>query len=154
MAGFRASYALAFHLAYGLRLFRTSVQLLDGHAGGLEMQLPALQPGDAILVVGFAPYSREAEVVPQAAHQRGCKLVSHTDSTALPLSLLADEMLLFSVHSPSFFPSTTAGLALVEALLELVVALSGSVVVERIPAAENQFFASGAYLQKPPARSP
>lgn len=142
MAGFRASYALAFHLAYGLRLFRTSVQLLDGHAGGLEMQLRALQPGDAILVVGFAPYSREAA------------LMALTDSTASPLSLLADEMLLFSVHSPSFFPSTAAGLALVEALLELVVALSGSVLVERIPAAENQFFASGAYLQKPPARSP
>ncbi|WP_295957660.1 MurR/RpiR family transcriptional regulator [Rhodoferax sp.] len=154
VAGFRASYALAFHLAYGLRLFRPSVQLLDGHAGGLEMQLRALQPVDTVLVVGFAPYSREAEVVAQAARQRGCKLVAITDSTASPLSLLADETLLFSVHSPSFFPSTAAGMALVEALLELVVAQSGSAVVGRIAAAENQLFTSGAYLQKPAARAP
>ena len=153
-AGFRASFPLAFQLVYGYRLFRPSVHLLDGHAGGLEMQLRALEAADTVVVVGFAPYSREAELVAQTARTLGCKLVAITDSAASPLSLLADETLLFPVHSPSFFPSIAAGMALVEALLELVVAQSGSAVVERIAAAENQLFTSGAYLQKPASRAP
>jgi len=154
VAGFRASFSPAFQLVYLYRLFRSSVHLLDGHAGGLEMQLRAITPEDAVVVVGFVPYSREAEVVAQTARERGCKLLALTDSAASPLSLLADETLLFQVHSPSFFPSIAAAMALVEALVELVVTQSGSAVVERIEAAESQLFASGAYLQKPQPRKP
>ena len=153
VAGFRASFAVAFSLVYEWRLFRNSVHLLDGHGGQLEMQLRAVDKGDAVVVIGFAPYSREAQEVAQAARQAGCKLIALTDSVASPLSLVADETLLFAVQSPSFFPSIAAALALAEALLELLVSQAGAAVVERIERAENQLFESGAYLQRPPRRS-
>lgn len=154
VAGFRASFAIAFSLVYEYRLFRNSVHLVDGQGGSLEMQLRAVEKADVVVVISFAPYSREAELVAHAAREAGCKLIAFTDSVASPLSLVADETLLFAVSSPSFFPSIAAGQALAEALLELLVSQAGASVVERIDRAENQLFETGAYLQRPSARQP
>lgn len=152
VAGFRASYAMAFSLVYEYRLFRRSVHLIDGQGGSLEMQLRAFEKTDVVVAISFAPYSREAEEVAHAARKAGCKLIALTDSASSPLALVADESLLFAVNSPSFFPSIAAGQALVEALLELLVSQAGSSVVERIEQAENQLFETGAYLHQPVSR--
>ncbi|MDR0205280.1 MAG: MurR/RpiR family transcriptional regulator [Delftia acidovorans] len=152
VAGFRASYPVAFSFVYVYRLLRASVHLLDGQGGTLEMQCRAMERGDALLVVAFAPYSREALAVAQAARDAGCRIVALTDSPASPLALLADATLLFSLHSPSFFPSITSAVALSEALVELLASRAGTGVVQRIDQAEEQLFASGAYLEAPRSR--
>lgn len=152
VAGFRASYPVAFSFVYVYRLLRASVHLLDGQGGTLEMQCRAMERGDALLVVAFAPYSREALAVAQAARDEGCRIVALTDSPASPLALLADATLLFSLHSPSFFPSITSAVALSEALVELLASRAGKGVVQRIDQAEEQLFASGAYLEAPRSR--
>ena len=151
-AGFRACFPLAFSFVYLYRLFRANVHLIDGQGGSLEMQQRALTKGDAVIVISFAPYSREALQVAQAAKAAGCKLLALTDSMASPLSLIADETLLFSIRSPSFFPSVAAGMAVTEALLELLASRAGKPVIKRINDAEAQLFESGAYLQRPHAR--
>lgn len=151
-AGFRACFPVAFSFVYVYRLFRAAVHLIDGQGGSLEMQLRAMAKGDAVVVVSFAPYSREALQVAEAAKQAGCRLVAITDSAASPLSLLADETILFAIRSPSFFPSVTAGFAVTEALLELLASRAGRGVVKRIDQAEAQLFESGAYLQPPKTR--
>lgn len=71
---------------------------------------------------------------------------------ASPLSLLADETLLFAIRSPSFFPSAAAGMALAEALIELLASRAGKAMVRRIDQAEMQLSESGAYLQAPKRR--
>lgn len=152
VAGFRASYPVAFSFVYVYRLLRASVHLLDGQGGTLEMQCRAMERGDALLVVAFAPYSREALAVAQAARDAGCRIVALTDSPASPLALMADATLLFSLHSPSFFPSITSAVALSEALVELLASRAGKGVVQRIDQAEEQLFASGAYLEAPRSR--
>ncbi|WP_047217636.1 MULTISPECIES: MurR/RpiR family transcriptional regulator [Delftia] len=152
VAGFRASYPVAFSFVYVYRLLRASVHLLDGQGGTLEMQCRAMERGDALLVVAFAPYSREALAVAQAGRDAGCRIVALTDSPASPLALLADATLLFSLHSPSFFPSITSAVALSEALVELLASRAGKGVVQRIDQAEEQLFASGAYLEAPRSR--
>lgn len=152
VAGFRASYPVAFSFVYVYRLLRASVHLLDGQGGTLEMQCRAMERGDALLVVAFAPYSREALAVAQAAREAGCRIVALTDSPASPLALLADATLLFSLNSPSFFPSITSAVALSEALVELLASRAGKGVVQRIDQAEEQLFASGAYLEAPRSR--
>ena len=96
------------------------------------MQLRAMTKGDALVVASFAPDSREALRVAEAAKAAGCKLLALTDSAASPLSLLADETLLFAIQSPSFFPSVAAGTALAQALLELLASRAGKAVVKRI----------------------
>lgn len=150
-AGFRACFPVAYSFVYLYRLFRDSVSLLDGLAGGLEMQSRAIGPRDALLVVSFAPYSREALDCARAAKAAGAKLVALTDSEVSPLSLVADETILFATHSPSFFPSVTSALAVSEALIEALLGSEKADVVERVTRAEMQLFESGAYLQ-PPAR--
>jgi DNA-binding MurR/RpiR family transcriptional regulator len=148
IAGFRASYPLAYELAYLYRLFRDTVHLLDGHAGGLEMQLRQLQPNDVVVVIGFEPCSSESVRVAESARHNKCQLIAITDSEASPLSLLAQHRLLFSAQSPSFFPSITAGMAVVEALIERVLAQSEPEVIQRIKLAEQALHASGAYMKR------
>ena len=134
------------------QLLRSSVHLVDGQGGTLEMQCRAFERGDALLAVGFAPYSREVLAAAQLARDAGCRIVALTDSPASPLALQADATLLFSLHSPSFFPSITSAMALSEALVELLASRAGKNVVQRIEQAETQLFTSGAYAQRPPRR--
>jgi DNA-binding MurR/RpiR family transcriptional regulator len=147
IAGFRASYPIAFSFQYLYRLFRPSVHLIDGHAGTIEMALRAVGKDDGIVVIGFAPYSAEALTVAREARRIGCKLVAITDSDVAPIALEADESIVIAVESPSFFPSTVAGVAAVESLVELLVSRGGHTAVQRIEAAEKQLFETGAYLQ-------
>lgn len=147
VAGFRASYPLAFALLYGYRLFRDSVHALDAHAHNLEMQLRPMGAEDVLVAISFAPYSRECLEVAQTAKAKGARIVALTDSEASPLARMADHVALFAVDSPSFFPSVAAGMALVEALLEQLVALGDAQLPHRIQKAESTLVESGAYVQ-------
>ena len=145
VAGFRAAHPIAYTFHYLYRLLRPSVQLLSGQGGTLEMDLRALQAGEAVLVASFAPYSSEALLVANSARQAGCLLVAISDSAMSPLALQADASIVIAVDSPSFFPSIVAGIAVVESLAELLVARAGPPAVEAIGAAETQLRELGAY---------
>lgn len=147
LAAFRASHPLAFSLYYGMRLFRESVRLIDGSAVGLEVQLRAIVPRDAVVVASFAPYSRDALLVAEHVRQTGAALIALTDSRASPLARDARVVLQFEVTSPSFFPSVAAGVALTEALLERLVADGGDAVARRIEQVERGLFDSGVYVR-------
>ena len=145
VAGFRAAHPIAYTFHYLYRLLRPSVQLLSGQGGTLEMDLRALQAGEAVVVVSFAPYSSEALLVAQAARQAGCLVVAISDSAMSPLALQADASIVIAVDSPSFFPSIVAGVAAAESLAELLVARAGPGAVASIAAAETQLRELGAY---------
>lgn len=155
VAGFRASFPIAWSFVYVYRLFRDSVHLIDGLAGNLEMNLRLLNARDAVLVVGFAPYSSESMTVIRAARDAGCKVVALTDSSVSPLALAADVAVLFSASSPSFFPSISAGMATAEALTAMLAARAGAAGVAHLERAEVQLHSTGAYLAAPAsARQP
>lgn len=146
IAGFRASFAIAFSFFYGYRLFRNSVDLIDGHCGGLELQLRRIQKRDAVVIISFAPYSKESLAVLEAARLSQASVIALSDSSASPIALGADVSLEFKVSSPSFFPSTVAGVATAEALLEALVAMGKHDVVRPIDEAEKHLVRSGAYV--------
>ncbi|WP_454004098.1 MurR/RpiR family transcriptional regulator [Alcaligenes sp. Marseille-Q7550] len=145
VAGFRASFAPAFALHYQYRLFRTTAALLRGDAGTLEMDLRALDKDDVLVLFGFAPYSQESVLAHRAARQAGARLLAICDSLLAPIALEADSTLLFGTDVPSFFPSGVAAQALVEVLVEHVLAKAGRKAVSGIELAENQLHQSGAY---------
>jgi DNA-binding MurR/RpiR family transcriptional regulator len=97
-------------------------------------------------VVSFAPYSAEAARVAEAALGKGSKLVAITDSAVSPIALNADEVLIFSHESPSFFPSLVAATALAETLIAQLLALEGAQAVEQLAQAEAELHAKGAYV--------
>jgi DNA-binding MurR/RpiR family transcriptional regulator len=146
VAGFRSCYPVAFGLVYGYRLFRSSVSLLTGEAGTLEMQLRGIERDSATIVVSFAPYSVEAARVAEAALEKGSKLIAITDSAVSPIALNADKVLIFSHESPSFFPSLVAATAIAESLVAHLLALEGTGAVEQLELAEQSLHAKGAYV--------
>lgn len=150
VAGFRSCFPIAFTFHYIYRLFRSSVHLVRGDAGTLEMELRALTAKDVVLVTAFAPYSQESLRVASAAREAGCKVVALTDSTVAPIALEAVCTLLFAIDSPSFFPSITAGVAMVEALVEQLLARKGKGAIRALEQTEGQLHRTGAYL--PPQR--
>ena len=153
VAGFRASYAAAYTLHYLYRLFRNSVSLLRGDVGLLEMELRALEPGDAVVIIGFAPYSREGLRVAEAASERGCRIVALCDSKLAPLARHAETTLLFSTETAGFFPSSAAALALVETLASQLLGKAGQYAIQALGQAEEQLHRSGAYVQPEAATS-
>lgn len=146
VAGFRSCFPIAFTFHYIYGLFRSSVRLIRGDAGTLEMELRALNAKDAVLVAGFAPYSQESLRVAQAAREAGCKVIALTDSTVAPIALEADCTLLFAIDSPSFFPSITSGVTMVEALVEQLLARKGKGAIRALEQTEGQLHRTGAYL--------
>ena len=145
VAGFRSCYPVAFGLVYGYRLFRSSVWLLTGEAGTLEMQLRDLQRDSATVVISFAPYSTEAVRVAKVAKEKGGKVIAITDSAVSPIALNADQVLIFSHESPSFFPSLVAATAIAESLVAHLLALEGSSAVRRLESAEQTLHQKGSY---------
>ncbi|HUG56950.1 MAG TPA: MurR/RpiR family transcriptional regulator [Candidimonas sp.] len=146
VAGFRASFGPAFIFQYLYRLFRPSVSMLRGDAGSLEMELRAISKGDVVVIVGFAPYSRESMRVAQAARQAGSRILAICDSIVAPIALDADCVLAFPTETPSFFPSSSAAVALIEILIEQLLAKGGKQAVNDIARAEDQLHQAGAYL--------
>ncbi len=146
ICGFRASFPIAWSLFYVYRLFKREVALIDGLASNSEMFTREFTAQDCVLLTSFAPYSREALEVMQAAQQAGARIVAITDSPVSPLAQGADCTLLFSVDSPSFFPSVVSGIGLAECLLAMLVARHGQEAVSKIENAERYLIDSGAYV--------
>lgn len=145
VAGFRASHAPAFTFYYLYRLFRPSVSMLRSEAGTLEMELRALQAGDVVLLTAFAPYSNEIVRVYEAAIESGCQVIALCDSRVAPIALESKCNLIFGTEVPSFFPSSTAAIALVESLIEQILARTGKKALSGLQSAENQLHHTGAY---------
>lgn len=145
VAGFRASHAAAFTFYYLYRLFRTSVSLIRSEAGTLELEVRDFKAKDVVVLTAFAPYSNEIVKVYEAAIESGCQVIAMCDSQVAPIALEADYCLVFGTAVPSFFPSSVAAIALVEALIEQLLAKTGKKALTGLHATENQLYQTGAY---------
>ncbi|MDB5372316.1 MAG: Transcriptional regulator, RpiR family [Belnapia sp.] len=147
VAGFRSCRAVASLLHYQLRLFRPETALVGDAA--LDLDLGAMRPGEALLLVGFAPYSRAALATLAAAQEAGLATIVLADSPAAPIAAGADHVLCFATETPAFFPSLTAGVALAQALAAAVFAAGGEAALERLRESESRLATLAAYLPEP-----
>lgn len=146
ICGFRASFPIAWSLFYVYRLFNRQVSLIDGLASNIEVFTREINAEDCLLLTSFSPYSRESLDVLNAARQAGAWIIAITDSPVSPLAQAADCTLLFSLSSPSFFPSIVSGMGVAECLLAMLVARHGREAVNKIESAERYLQRSGAYV--------
>ncbi|MBV6272616.1 MurR/RpiR family transcriptional regulator [Alcaligenaceae bacterium CGII-47] len=146
ITGFRASHAVAFSFQYLCSLFKPEVFLLDNHAGTLNTALHHLSPDDVIVLISFAPYSREIMQISAAAVHAGCTIIALSDSKLAPIALEADHVLTFATHSSSFFPSTVAAQALVELLAQHMLLLADPSAIQGLADIERRLHDTGAYL--------
>jgi DNA-binding MurR/RpiR family transcriptional regulator len=146
VAGFRSCRAPAHALVYLCRMFCGDITLLGGDGGALEAELAGIGKTDAVVAIGFTPYSRELGPVVDAARRRRAPIVAIADSMAAPIARHANVTLRFSTETPSFFPSIAAAVAIVEALAATMLARKGAAAAARVGDIEADLRALGAYL--------
>src|SRR5437762_1287843 len=69
IAGFRSCHGVAELLNYELRLFRPDEVQLVGGSGPEDLDLGAFRASEALVVIGFAPYSRASVLSARAARR-------------------------------------------------------------------------------------
>lgn len=155
IAGFRSCRSVAELLHYQLRLFRPDVVHLVGSAGPEDLDFGAFRAGHALVVVGFAPYSRASVTTMQAARAAGCTVIAIADTPLAPMAAGADHLLLFeAASSPGFFPSLTGAVAQAQALAAAAFTLGGKAALLRLRQTEARLAAHSQYVPGPEAVLP
>jgi DNA-binding MurR/RpiR family transcriptional regulator len=147
IAGFRSCRSVAELLNYELRLFRPGDVQLVGGSGPEDLDLGAFRPGEAVVVIGFRPYSRASVLSARAAHRSGASLIAIADSVAAPMAEGADHLLLYeAASSPGFFPSLTGAIAIAQSLAAVTFSFGGAAAKKRLEETEARLAATSQYV--------
>ncbi len=147
IAGFRSCRSVAELLNYQLRLFRADEVQLVGGSGPEDLDLGAFRAGDAVVVIGFAPYSTASVLSARAAHDSGATLIAIADTIAAPMAEGADHLLLYeAASSPGFFPSLTGAIAIAQSLAAVTFVLGGAGAKRRLEETEGRLSAMSQYV--------
>lgn len=147
IAGFRSCRSVAELLNYELRLFRPDGVQLVGGSGPEDLDFGAFRAGDAVVVIGFAPYSTASMQSARAAHRARVGLIAITDSVTAPMAEGADHLLLYeAASSPGFFPSLTGAMAIAQSLAAVTFALGGASARKRLEDTEARLAALSQYV--------
>ena len=107
------------------------------HAGPEDLDLGAFRAGEAIVVIGFAPYSTASVLSARAAHISGTTLIAIADRVSAPMAEGAEHLLLFeAASSPGFFPSLTGATAIAQSLVAATFMLGGATAKRRLEETE------------------
>jgi DNA-binding MurR/RpiR family transcriptional regulator len=147
IAGFRSCRSVAELLNYQLRLFRPDAVQLVGGSGPEDLDLGAFRAGDAVVVIGFAPYSTASVLSARAAHRSKAMLIAIADTVSAPMAEGADHVLLFeAAASPGFFPSLTGATAIAQSLAAVTFTLGGAAAKRRLEATEARLAELSQYV--------
>ena len=147
IAGFRSCRSVAELLNYELRLFRPDDVQLVGGSGPEDLDFGAFRPGDAVVVIGFMPYSTASVLSARAAHRARASLVAIADSVTAPMAEGADHLLLYeAASSPGFFPSLTGAIAIAQSLAAVTFSLGGMGAKKRLQDTEARLAALSQYV--------
>src|SRR6266436_9205074 len=147
IAGFRSCRSVAELLNYQLRLFRPDAVQLVGGSGPEDLDLGAFHSGDAVIVIGFAPYTMASVSSARAAHRCRATLIAITDKVTAPMAEGADHLLLFeAAASPGFFPSLTGAIAIAQSLAAVTFVLGGAAAKRRLGETEGRLAAMSQYV--------
>jgi len=147
IAGFRSCRSVAVLLNYELRLFRPDEVQLVGGSGPEDLDLGAFRSSEAVVVIGFAPYSRPSVLSARAAHRSGATLIAIADSAAAPMAEGADHLLLYeAAASPGFFPSLTGAIAIAQSLAAVTFSLGRVSAKKRLRETEARLAATSQYV--------
>ena len=122
---------------------------LVGGSGPEDLDLGAFRSGEAVVVIGFAPYSAASVETARAAHAARADLIAIADSVSAPMAEGADHRLLYeSASSPGFFPSLTGAIAIAQSLAAATFALGGAGARKRLEETEARLAATAQYVSE------
>ncbi len=150
VAGFRSCRSVAALFHYQMRLFRPDDLRLVGGTGPEDCDFGAFKPSDAIVAIGFEPYSRASVLTSQSARAAGCTLVVIADRASAPIAEGADHVLIFeAADTPAFFPSLTGAIAIAQALVAVAFELGGKECSVRLRQTEARLSELSQYVPDP-----
>ena len=91
--------------------------LIDGIGGMAMQQAHALSPRDLLVAVSYHPYAEESVQLVHAAADRGCKVLSISDSLVSPVAKPATQVLQVREAEIRKFRSLSASMCLAQALV-------------------------------------
>ncbi|MBI1622708.1 MurR/RpiR family transcriptional regulator [Aquamicrobium zhengzhouense] len=118
--GMRSSYGIAWQFHYMLSMVGDRSVLLDGPGGTAIDALGRIAPGDALLAVSVAPYTKVTVELAQWAAARGATLVAVTDSAVSPLARTAQNVIVVPIDSASFLHTMAPAFVVAEILGSLI----------------------------------
>ena len=104
---------------------------------------------DILIAITQRPYRAEVIESVDIAREQGMKIIGISDSPASPVILNADYKFITASDSPCFFPSSIATVALLEALLSFVIAVSDEKIIERVERFHRRRHDLGIYREAP-----
>lgn len=143
--GLRICHGLAFSLSYGYGLLRPNGTLMNDLGGTLADQVMQIEPGDVLVAISQAPYTRRTVETVALARRHGAAVLALTDTELAPIARAAPHVLLFDTASTSFFRSLAGAQALGEALLAAVAARGGEPVLQRLRGMQAHLRETRAY---------
>jgi DNA-binding MurR/RpiR family transcriptional regulator len=128
-------------------LFRPDAVQLVGGSGPEDLDLGAFRAGDAVVAIGFAPYSTTSVLSARAAHRARATLIAIADTVTAPMAEGAEHVLLFeAAASPGFFPSLTGAIAIAQSLAAVTFALGGVGAKRRLEETEARLASLSQYV--------
>jgi len=146
--GMRISFPVAFSFYYSYSMFRSNAHLIDGKAGIAADTLRDIDEGDILLAISNAPFSRETVQASQYARSRGAKIIAISNTEISPIVTANDLNLVIKNDSPTFFPSATASMALVESLIAIMISKGGEELLETVQESKEQLDQFDAYWEE------
>ena len=132
VVGMHASQSSADYLRHVAAMGFRNWHLLARDIGDLARQLEALASEDVVVCIAVEPCAADSIRVARRAREAGARVIGITDRRTSPLAACSDDILLISVHGPSFFPSYVGATALIEVLVGMIAARGDRSVVETI----------------------
>jgi DNA-binding MurR/RpiR family transcriptional regulator len=139
VTGFRRSFPVAAYLAYSLLQVDKRTVFIDSLGGMSLQQVHAITAKDLLIAVSYHPYAEEAVHVVNAAVDRGCKVLSISDSLVSPVAKPATLVLQVREAEIRKFRSLSASMCLAQALvISYAFAASPAVAAGRKPGAPSR----------------
>ena len=117
VAGFRRSFPVAAYLAYSLLQVDKKTVFIDSLGGMSLQQVHGITGRDLLIAVSYHPYAGETVHVVDAAVEKGCKVLSISDSLVSPVAKPASLVLQVREAEIRKFRSLSASMCLAQALV-------------------------------------
>ena len=148
LLGLRSSYSLAFYLAFNLRFFLKSVNLIKPGIGDIPEQVLSTGKGDVLVAIAFRRYTSEVVNIAEKMKRKKAYIIAVTNSHLSPIAQLADMSLVVETEIPTYIESFTAPMSLLNALITAVALKKKKQALPALKRLETEFEEFGTYVNK------
>jgi DNA-binding MurR/RpiR family transcriptional regulator len=151
--GLRSSHAIAWHLHYIMGLCGLHGTYLESAGGTGADALARATPEDVLFAVSVLPYTRATLELAEHTAKRGVPVLAITDSEVAPLARIAEQAIIVSTQSPTFFHTMSPAFIAAEILGSLVAGRRGERALEALRRMEQEFSALKIHLNPKNSKS-